>query len=373
MQIKHPFVSGKSDGTDATLVQPSNWNAGHAMTIAANNVVVGNNAGTNQPAAELTASQILDMVANAANGSLLWRNAGTWTGLSNLLVENSDLVCQLSSATAPAVAGAKTFASAVAGRNMLHVYPSAPGGGSPAPYTLQPHIGRKRVSMWVPRYNSTSIDIMGAVVAFPAGGLTARPWASTNLFTSSRRVGMVSGAVAGNQAAIDDNTTVASCWLGNAAGLGGFHNVWRFGISDAVLVGTANMFCGLISTVYAGDVGPQTQPNLIGVGCSSGDTSLQIYGAGSVAQARTPLGTNFPCNTVSTDWYELALWAPPNATIVYYQVTRLNTGHVASGSLTGAQIPLNTVGLNPEIIRSNGGTASAVGFDLGVMYLETDS
>lgn len=29
MKLKHAFVSGKVDGADATLVQPSNWNADH--------------------------------------------------------------------------------------------------------------------------------------------------------------------------------------------------------------------------------------------------------------------------------------------------------------------------------------------------------
>lgn len=32
LSVTHPFVSGKSDGADATLVQPSNWNAGHSLS-----------------------------------------------------------------------------------------------------------------------------------------------------------------------------------------------------------------------------------------------------------------------------------------------------------------------------------------------------
>lgn len=32
MTIKHAFQSGKSDGADATQVQPSNWNADHSVT-----------------------------------------------------------------------------------------------------------------------------------------------------------------------------------------------------------------------------------------------------------------------------------------------------------------------------------------------------
>jgi hypothetical protein len=30
MPITHPFVSAKADGSDATLVRPSNWNADHS-------------------------------------------------------------------------------------------------------------------------------------------------------------------------------------------------------------------------------------------------------------------------------------------------------------------------------------------------------
>lgn len=39
IQIKHAFVSLKGDGTDATQVQPSNWNAAHSMTINSGNLV----------------------------------------------------------------------------------------------------------------------------------------------------------------------------------------------------------------------------------------------------------------------------------------------------------------------------------------------
>lgn len=32
MPVTHPFVSAISDGADATLVRPSNWNAEHSVT-----------------------------------------------------------------------------------------------------------------------------------------------------------------------------------------------------------------------------------------------------------------------------------------------------------------------------------------------------
>jgi hypothetical protein len=41
MPITHSFVSGKSDGGDATLVRPSDWNASHAGVFAGQPVAIG--------------------------------------------------------------------------------------------------------------------------------------------------------------------------------------------------------------------------------------------------------------------------------------------------------------------------------------------
>jgi hypothetical protein len=39
IQTKHHFVSAKGDGSDATLVRPSDWNASHDITLATNNIM----------------------------------------------------------------------------------------------------------------------------------------------------------------------------------------------------------------------------------------------------------------------------------------------------------------------------------------------
>ena len=39
ISVKHAFNSAKTDGTDSTLVQPSNWNAEHTITLAAGKVL----------------------------------------------------------------------------------------------------------------------------------------------------------------------------------------------------------------------------------------------------------------------------------------------------------------------------------------------
>lgn len=312
MTLNHAYVDLKSDPTDTTLIGASKWNAPHVIT-----------------------------------------DPMTWPDTASPAI--------------PAAGNANMFAQSIAGRDMFGAQP-----GIGVAYQFQPHVGRKRVRELRPRSNGTSIDSLGMASTIATGTLTARNVVTTNLFTSSQRIGHVSGAAAGNQAQLGDNTAFHA-WLGNAAGLGGFHYIIRFGVSDAVLVSTANMFLGLVNPIYAADTQPQTLTNILGIGCTSGDTVLQIYAAGAAAQARTSLGANFPCNSISTDWYEFQMFAPPNSATVYYQVTRLNTGNIATGTLTGAQLPSNTTLLQFQAIRSNGGTASAVAFDFGGLYIETET
>jgi hypothetical protein len=46
ISLKHSFTSPKADGTDSTLVQPSNWNAEHTITLAAGKVLGRDSSGT---------------------------------------------------------------------------------------------------------------------------------------------------------------------------------------------------------------------------------------------------------------------------------------------------------------------------------------
>ncbi|MCB2019807.1 MAG: tail fiber protein, partial [Burkholderiaceae bacterium] len=39
MQIKHNFISAKADGSDASLIRPSNWNEDHVITMATGKVL----------------------------------------------------------------------------------------------------------------------------------------------------------------------------------------------------------------------------------------------------------------------------------------------------------------------------------------------
>jgi hypothetical protein len=236
---------------------------------------------------------------------------------------------------------------------------------------LQRGFGFRQLAYWSGQPSATTLSSFGGGpnVAFGTG--TARTQTSTNLLTSSFRTGIVSSAAASSLSSVTGSLKV---WRGNATGLGGLFVVYRWAVSDAVLVGTANMFVGLISpaSILNTDTSPSTKTNLIGVGCNSGDTHLQLYAAGSVAQSRVDLGASFPVNTTNVDIYELTLYAPPNGTTVTYRLRRLNTGDTTTGVIANAaNLPDTNVFLGPQFFRSNGGTAAAVGIDVLTMYLES--
>ena len=66
---------------------------------------------------------------------------------------------------------------------------------------------------------------------------------------------------------------------------------------------------------------------------------------------------------------------PPIGDIVYWEVNRLNTGHVASGSIvrSGNNLPVGTTLLSYQRAwRTNNATAAAVGIDIASDYIETD-
>lgn len=233
---------------------------------------------------------------------------------------------------------------------------------------VQGLLGRGAFQFISPSFGSAGFTGVG-VAAVVDGIPTIRVPASTNLCTSLQRTGVVSAAAAGSAAGI--RNARLGWWLGNAAGLGGFFGIWRFNISDAALVATANMFAGMRATNgVVIDVAPSTLTNIIGVGCDNGDTHLQLYAAGAAAQPRTDLGASFPVNTTNVDVYELALYAVANAAAVQWQVTRLNTGDTASGTInTAAKLPSSTTFLQQTAWRSNGGTAAAVGIDVESIYM----
>lgn len=247
--------------------------------------------------------------------------------------------------------------------------------------TLQVSLSSNHLGIWSPVGNGTTVPgIFGMAALTITGTGTTRNVAAGNMFARAKRIGVVSAATAGSLAGYRGGILQHTLGVPGAVPYGGFQLNIRFGCSDAATVAGARQFIGMANNASSAgtNVEPSTLTNGIGVGHGAADTNLKIFYGGSAAQAPIDLGANFPANTLSTDWYELTLYAPSNAdNTVWYRVCRLNTGHVAQGQLTaataGTQLPLNTTLMNLQAWRTNNATALAVGLDFGTIVIEKDN
>lgn len=303
------------------------------------------------------------------NGSTAWASLayGALSGAVGAL----DLTHSGTIPSAP-VGAVTVFSRSVGGRLM-----PAFMGPSGLDSSLQPILARNKVGYWAPPGNATTVPgVFGYTAHTATGTATARNVATTNTFTRMRRLGYVSAATAGALAGA--RVAVAQITVGDGSGKGGFHKVIRFGISDAATVSGARMFVGVSSSTGAPtNVEPSTLTNVIGVGHRAADTNLHIFHGGSSAQTPISLGAGFPITAGSAIPYELALFSPPGQNaVVMYQVTRLDTGAIAEGTLSGSGgviLPATTTLLTYlQAWRTNNATALAVGLDIMSDYIETD-
>lgn len=168
--------------------------------------------------------------------------------------------------------------------------------------------------------------------------------------------------------------TEAYAWRGNGADRGGFYVSITGGISDASLVSTGTLWMGLFGLGTNGptDNNPSTQTDSLFCGSDVGDTTMSImHNDSSGIATKIPLGANFPTNTTKTDVYRCELYAAPNGSTVDYRVTRLNTGHVASGTIS-SDLPTSTAFMHLGMGRWTGGTATAIAIDWLGTYFETE-
>jgi hypothetical protein len=302
----------------------------------------------------------------------------SWTSLNynQLAPEVTSLLLdgQSSDASVPNAGNLAVYSKAIGGRMMLkHIGPSG------VATALQPLLARNKVAYWDPPGNNTTAPGVFGYTALTVTGTTAttRTIATANLFARMRRIGFVSTASTAGSLAMA-YVAYNQITVGDGAGNGGFYKVCRFGCSDAATVSGARQFVGVGVANAPTNVEPSSLTNVIGVGNGASDTNLKIFYGGSVAQTPINLGSNFPANTLSVDVYELALFAPTNSNnTVYYEVTRLNTGNVATGTLTGTAgtaLPSSSTLLSYQWAwRCNNLTALKVGFDIMSDYVEVDN
>lgn len=85
VSLKHQFTSNVADSPDATLVQPSNWNAEHTLTAAANTLL-----------GAITAGNVVEITCTSAGRDLLDDASAsaqrTTLGLGTIATQNANAV-----------------------------------------------------------------------------------------------------------------------------------------------------------------------------------------------------------------------------------------------------------------------------------------
>lgn len=308
--IVHAFVSGKTDGADATQVQPSNWNAAH------------------------TVDQYLDMPV-------------------------------VSATPANPASGIRLHSMSNGGRNLLDLV-----GPSGVDITLQPALFGSSVSMWLPGTGTTVAINFGVnwTALNNNGGAQATPaLASTSFITQMKRATFSSGtASATGSIGIVTGSTV--CWRGNAAGLGGFYFFARFGVET--FVSTMRVFCGLSAnnTFLSGE--PSALANTVGMGKDSGDANWQLIFRDATTLTKVNLGVAVAAGNV----YDLHMFCAPNDSNIGIKVINAGTNTVVLDNTDySTNIPANTAFLYARAdVQSTAGTTAEV-IALNRIYVETDA
>lgn len=307
--IKHAFTSGKADGGDATLVQPSNWNAEHVVD------------------------------------------------------QYVDFPDQANIPAAPASGWLRTFARNRAGRALFHII--GPAGVDVA---LQPAFFGNSIVMWAPSATTgqTAFGVTYTARNNGTGAAQSTPTrASTNAMTSLSRAQFGTGTTA--TGASGTQSALAVAWRGNAANLGGFFFFTRFGIET--LAADMRAFVGLSANNATMAADASTWANTIGLTKDSADSTWQLI----QRNASTPTKTSTGATVTAGQILDFLLFAPPNGSTITARLVDAVTGTVYVDDLVlNTTLPVSTTFLFIQAhCQSVSGTTAKI-LSLNRMYLESD-
>lgn len=325
--------------------------SGNIATVAGSNKQIQfNNSGALAASADLTFDDATNTLALP----------GTDTGIELAGVTNIP--------AAPAAGTGRLFTESVAG-NVLPKW-IGPNGKD---YIVQSHFGQNDISMWKGGATTAAATFASTIGSLPyTSSSPAAPLipalTTANLKSQTYRSTIGTGVIAGTLAYIRGNSL--RIWRGNAAGLGGFIIVHRFGMAGLQTGNRA--FAGIQDTAANPtniDPTTATTPGRIGmaINASTGNWNL-VNNITGTAPTILALGANYPVDT--TTLYELILFCPPNGSSIGYRITNLSTNIQTNGTLT-TNIPSNTTFLTPTVWCSNNGQIASVTMDFVVTYVET--
>jgi len=307
--IKHTFTSGKVDGGDTTLVQPSNWNAEHVV------------------------DQYLDI---------------------------PDVVTP----AAPALGNLRIFAKTRAARGTLNTI-----GPSGVDVAYQPALFGNTIMMWLPSATTAQTAFGVTYTARNNGTAAAQATparASTNAMTSLSRATFGTGTTATGASGTQTAATVA--WRGNAAGLGGFFFFARFGVETTAA--DLRMMVGLSANNATLAADPSTLANTCALVKDTADSTWQFAMRNATTLTKTPSGCTVTAGQI-LDLYIFA--PPNNAGTIYVRLVDAVTGTIFMDDVALTNnLPVNTtfMYMQAHCLSVTGTTAKLLA--LNKMYLEQD-
>jgi hypothetical protein len=140
VSLKHTFTSAKTDSSDITIVQPSNWNAEHQLTLATNRLLGRTTAGTGA-AEEISVSAPLSLSGGAlAVSTIPVANGGTGAVTLTGYVKGNGTSAMTASASVPVgdLSGTLPVASGGTGATTLTANNVVLGNGTSAVQFVAP-------------------------------------------------------------------------------------------------------------------------------------------------------------------------------------------------------------------------------------------
>ncbi len=288
----------------------------------------------------------------------------TAPSISNAVMVNPFVLTDTGKPAAPASGNLKHFAFSRAGRILPHFV-----GPANIDTPVQPALFGNSVAMWLPGTGASAAIGMGCgwiLRISGTGAAQSQPAiAPTNALTSLARASFSTGTTSTGSAGIQ--STLPVCWLGNAAGLGGFFFFSRFAVETHLASMQYMVGLSALNAALAGE--PSVQNNSIALVKDSADTNWFLLSRSAAASTKTATGLA----VAAGDVLDLTIFAKPNDTKVTVRLINAVTGAVVLDNVEiTTNLPANTTMLyaHAQCRATAGSTAKTL--SLNRIYVETD-
>ena len=299
-----------------------------------------------------------------------YNNGGVFAGATGVKIEGGQMrLPSIATPSAPASGGMKLFSKNFA----LTPMPFVLSPSDVIPWPVQPMIGEGAYRLFLPA-TGTTVTSLGWPAITGQGTATAATVGTGNRRSNMQRIEYLvttpsTTAVAG--ARMNSNGFAVN---GSSSWEGGFFGFMHGGPSTGLTNSSHRFFMGMGDTSASSDVEPSTLTNIAGIGWDAADANVQfMHNDGSGTATKIDLGASFAVpSTDRATIYRLRLFAPPGTTrTLSYEVTELESGAVASGTVT-TNLPAASSYITPKMYASVGGVSAVTGVAVGPWAFQTE-